>query len=74
MSITHAPIVGAKVEVDPDYLADHDLGGESLVTAAQRAALDAAAPAAYVDPASPTFAADLVAALQAAGMMGADPS
>ena len=42
MSITHAPKVGPKVEVDPDYLADHDLGGEALVTPDQRAALDAA--------------------------------
>jgi hypothetical protein len=41
MSIHHAPIAGAKVQVDPDYTAAHDLGGESLVTPDQRAALDA---------------------------------
>jgi hypothetical protein len=41
MSITHAAFAGPKVEVDPDYTAAHDLGGESLVTPDQRAALDA---------------------------------
>ena len=40
-TITHVAIAGPKVEVDPDYLAAHDLSGESLVTPDQRDALDA---------------------------------